>query len=342
MAEPLRIVHAVRSDGFAGVERHVAVLGSAQARAGHDVRIIGGDPERMRAALAGARIRWRPGPTVLAVTGALQRWSDGDVLHVHMTAAEVAATLAWKWWRHPIVATRHFASPRGSSWTGRLAAPVLRRRIAAQIAISEYVAKAIDGGSTVVPTGVPDRELVGSGSRERVVLVAQRFEPEKATTIAVEAFADAALAQAGWRLHLAGDGSERGRLMELAKRLGISHAVEFLGRRADVAERMERAGLLIAPCPVEGFGLTALEAMSSGLPVVAAAAGGHLQTVGLADHAALFPAGDAVAAARELVRLSADDVARTAYGAELQCIQREKFTLDAQVAATDAVYRSVL
>jgi hypothetical protein len=44
----LRIVHAIRSDGFSGVERFVLRLASAQSRAGHRVHVIGGDEERMR------------------------------------------------------------------------------------------------------------------------------------------------------------------------------------------------------------------------------------------------------------------------------------------------------
>ena len=63
----------------------------------------------------------------------------------------------------------------------------------------------------------------------------------------------------------------------LALNSGIASAVHFLGFRTDVPGLMDECGILLAPCPIEGLGLTVLEAMQSGLPVVAAHAGGHVE-----------------------------------------------------------------
>ena len=91
----MRIVHAVRSDGFAGVERHVAGLARAQAAAGHQVCVIGGDPRSMATAVDNQGVVLQPAATVPQVASALRRMAPGsDVVHVHMTAAEVAATVA--------------------------------------------------------------------------------------------------------------------------------------------------------------------------------------------------------------------------------------------------------
>ena len=89
-------------------------------------------------------------------------------------------------------------------------------------------------------------------------------------------------------------------------------AVEFLGYRADLPLVMDRAGLLIAPCPVEGLGLTLLEAMAGGLPVVAAGAAGHLDVLAGLDPRAMFPPGDVDAAARNLRSLAEDEPGRNA------------------------------
>jgi glycosyltransferase involved in cell wall biosynthesis len=82
--------------------------------------------------------------------------------------------------------------------------------------------------------------------------------------------------------------------------------------------------------------------MAHGVPVVAADAGGHTELLAGLDPRALFPAGDSDAAADHLRRLVGDDVGRWAYGAAAAQRQRERFTLAEQVAATGAVYRSVL
>ena len=105
---------------------------------------------------------------------------------------------------------------------------------------------------------------------------------------------------------------------------------------------MQATGILLAPAAAEGLGLTVLEAMAAGLPVVAAGAAGHLETMGAAAEPAVFPPGDAVTAAALLARLADDVDLRDAYGAELQVIQRDRFTVEAQARSTEAVYRGVL
>lgn len=338
----LSIVHAVRSDGFAGVERHIAALARAQAGQGHRVAVVGGDPHRMGRALAGCGSALLPAATTLDVTSALGRLGGADLIHAHMTAAEVGSLLAIGHWRTPIVATRHFAGRRGSSPWARLAGVAVNRRLAAQIAISDYVASHVDGPSVVVYSGVAEAPLVRAAERRRTVLVAQRLEPEKSTDMALRAFAASGLAHRGWTLQVAGSGSQAQALERLAHDLGIDAHTRFLGMRSDIDALYAEAGLLVAPCRVEGFGLAVVEAMASGLPVVAANAGGHVETVGLAADAALYPAGDAGAAGERLAQLADDEARRDAYGAELRSLQRSRFTLAEQARATEAVYRGVL
>lgn len=345
----IHVVHAVASDGFAGVERFVTRLAGAQARAGHRVLVCGGPPARMRAELPDG-VDYRPAGGVLGVARVLAR-HRADVVNVHMTATELAALLghlarAARGWRPvPVVATRHFALVRAVG-SGRLGPPLARAispQITAQIAVSRFVAAAIDGPSTVVLPGVPDGDgPVDAGLREPVVLLAQRLEPEKHTDEALRVFARSGLADRGWQLHVAGGGSERRGLVELGCRLGIASSVRFLGFRSDVDELLARAGVLLAPNPGEHLGLSVLEAMAAGLPVVAAGAAGHLETLGLVPEARLHPPGDVDTAAGLLSDLAGDPDARTAYATAQRALQRERFSLDRQVAETDAVYRRVL
>jgi len=339
----LTVVHVTRSAGFAGVERHVASLAAGQAARGHRVQVVGGDLASMRRALGDAGVGVSPAVSLLSTTRMVDRYRHADILHVHMTAAEAAAVLAVRSWRVPAVATRHFARRRGASWAGHLAAPVIPFRLAAEIAVSEYVAQHIGFPSMVIHPGIPAvAGRVPAVGRDPIVLVVQRLEEEKHTDVALRAFAHSGLVQRGWRLEVIGDGSQRKSLGQLAERLGLTSAVCFLGHRQDLPSRMTRAGILLAPCPVEALGLAVLEAMAVGLPVVASRAGGHLETVGSTDGAALFAPRDPEDAATQLFSLAEDLERRERYGMALQEAQRERFTIEAQVRATDAVYRSVL
>jgi|GEM_PF-414150 len=361
-SRPLDIVHAVRSDGFAGVERFIVRLASAQRAAGARVRVIGGDPARMSAALSGTGVGFLPARGTLGVRRALRAVrADADVVNVHMTAAEAAAALAFGRGRRPaVVATRHFAQPRRRHATVHMNT-VAARVVDAEIAISRAVAAAIGVPSTVVHSGLPASAAAGNGSgagrsasaaadpvasgspaRGRVVLVAQRLEPEKATDVALDAFAASGLASDGWQLWIAGEGALRDALTAQVARLGLVGSTRFLGYRADVAALMAQASILLAPCPREGLGLTVLEAMQADLPVVAAAGGGHLDLLERLEPDPLFPVGDAETAGARLRMLAADPQARERLATAARRRQRERFSLDAQVIGTEAVYREAI
>lgn len=340
----MRITHVVVTDAYAGVEAHVARLARAQARSGHDVTVVGGARDQMRA-VVGDDVELRPGTTVARARRSLVRGPRPDVVHAHMTAAEIAACLDARVLlrRVPLVVTRHFALVRGRSAAGRVAAPVIRRTVAAQIAISTFVQERVDGPSRVVVAGLEERPHArGAALRSPVVLVASRLEPEKRVDAGVRAFAASGLAGAGWRLQVAGSGSLEVATKELAAGLGLDGAVDLLGHRDDVPTLLADAGLFLAPTPGDGFGLSVLEAMASGVPVVADGSGGHVESLGTAGGPGLYATGDVDDAGRRLRALADDPVLRDRYGAALQARQRAEFSLAHQAAATERVYREAM
>jgi glycosyltransferase involved in cell wall biosynthesis len=337
----IRILHAIRSNSFAGVEQFVRRLAIAQARAGHDVHVIGGDPGHMAGPLAEAGVGFEPADRTATVAAALRASSARtDVVNTHMTAADIAAVRAFTGRSRPaVVSTRHFAQRRGRFRALPLD-PLARRVVDAEISVSTAVAEAIGLPSTVVRPGIEPPRLAPVAGRGRVILVVQRLQPEKQTVLAIEAFARSGLAAEGWRLDIAGSGAEAESLSQDAAVLG--DAARMLGFRDDVPQLMASAGILLATAPFEHFGLTVLEAMASGLPVVAAAAAGHLETMAGLDDGALFTAGDADAGAAALRAFAVDPERRRRLGeAERARVVRD-FSVAAQVEKTDAVYRAAI
>jgi N-acetyl-alpha-D-glucosaminyl L-malate synthase BshA len=105
------------------------------------------------------------------------------------------------------------------------------------------------------------------------------------------------------KLLLAGEGPMRDEVETQARTLGLD--VEFAGATPDLAPLLRRGDLFLLPSAAESFGLAALEAMASGLPVVGSRVGGLPEVVG--ETGILCEPGDVVAMSDAAVRLLQDD-----------------------------------
>jgi glycosyltransferase involved in cell wall biosynthesis len=347
----LHVRHLVRSDGFAGVERYVTYVAPELVRLGHEVSVVGGDPARMRQELAGTGVTFAPARTVAQVARAAMASPRPDLLHAHMTAAELAAVVAGYRLDCPVVATLHFGAGRGHSPLTRRVYRAIESRLDLELAVSRYVADGAGSGVGVLPPGIPD-PLQHRGAPDlamdaeappgRVVLVAQRLEPEKDTDVALHAWVASGLGARGWSLHVAGDGSCATDLCALAERIDPTSSIRFIGPRSELIDDLSRASIVLAPTPGEAFGLTVVEAMACGRPVIAAGAGGHLESVGPAGHDLLFAPGDVDGAASRLLRLAEDAAARDAAGRDLRRRFEAEYRIEDHAERLTASYRRLL
>ena len=333
------ILHVVATENFAGVERYITYVAPLQAAAGWDVTVVGGEPVAMGDAL-GPTVRHIPGANFAAVAQQLARLGRRcEIVHAHMTSAEFAAVFTWPVHRAQVVTTRHFADQRGSTRPARLAGHIVRRIFAAQISISQFVADSIREPSVLIPNGVPN--AAPARSRAKRVLVAQRFEAEKDTELALEAWANSNLAADGWTIAFAGRGSQESALRSRSRELGLDDSVHFLGFVDDLDGELDQCSIFLATALAEPFGLSVVEAMAKGIPVVASAAGAHRETVGLVAPELLFEPGDSDACAA-LLRRAADDGASNRWGTRLRACQQAEFSLVRHVGQLLALYDRVL
>jgi glycosyltransferase involved in cell wall biosynthesis len=221
---------------------------------------------------------------------------------------------------------------------GRVARIVIQRVLAEQIANSHFVAESVADSTVILYNGVALRPQADLGGRR--VLMMQRLEPEKAPEIGIMAWANSRLADSGWHLAIAGSGSLESSLCRMCTELGVVESVRFLGNVADTDSLLRESSILLAPAPAEPFGLAVTEAMAHGIPVIAAAGGGHLETVGADGY--LFPPGDAETAASYLACLGKDQRLRRNKGERLRARQQRFFSLDAHVERLERLYASVL
>lgn len=174
-----------------------------------------------------------------------------------------------------------------------------------------------------------------------VLMHISNFRPVKRVVDVVRTFA-AVRAGGPARLVMVGDGPDRTAAEEEARALGVHADVQFLGRIENVAPLLAAADLFLLPSESESFGLSALEALACGVPVIASDAGGIPEVVRHGETGFLSPVGD-VAAMAAHARALLDAPARlAAMGAAAAADARARFALDAVLAQYEALYADAL
>ncbi len=134
-----------------------------------------------------------------------------------------------------------------------------------------------------------------------------RLNPEKDHETLLRAAALVVRADATFRLEIAGDGPCLPRLRDVTAELRLEKQVKFLGQVRDVPALLERSGLFVLPSVSEGVSLTLLEAMASGVAIVATRVGGNPEVVADGATGVLVPARDPAALAAAILRLRGDE-----------------------------------
>ena len=204
----------------------------------------------------------------------------------------------------------------------------------------------------VVPNGVPFvaarvsredlRARLGVPHEELVLLTAGRLEPQKGTEELVRALRHLVHLGTSATALLAGAASaaERARLERLARELGVDGRLRILGRRNDLADLMRAADLLVHPSWYEAAPRVILEAMASGLPVIATAVGGVPEI--LAGCGLLVPPRAPEALAEAVARMAGDRFTRTRLAARARQRYEQLYTPERHLQAVTAVYEELL
>jgi len=144
------------------------------------------------------------------------------------------------------------------------------------------------------------------------------------------------------RLVMVGEGELRHELEQQAAACGVSHVVWFTGDRSDVADLMRLFDLFVLPSLGEGISNTILEAMATGLPVIATRVGGNPELVTQGRTGALVSAGDAGALASAMYDFMTDEARRIRCGAAARAEVVQRFDWGSCVAAYLSLYDEVL
>jgi N-acetyl-alpha-D-glucosaminyl L-malate synthase BshA len=144
------------------------------------------------------------------------------------------------------------------------------------------------------------------------------------------------------RLLLVGDGPDRSAAERYAHENGIADQVNALGKQDSINEILACADLLLLLSNTESFGLSALEALACGVPVIATRTGGLPELVEHGKVGYLAEIGDVETISQLAIELLEDDQRRAAFGAAGRALALERFRTESVVDIYEAFYRAVL
>jgi len=222
----------------------------------------------------------------------LIRRINPDILHSQsILRTGLACFIAGKLFRKPYI-----SYCRGSDIYGRwrfkkMVSKLVLKSAEAVIALTEDIKREIekicDRDVYVIPNGI-DLERFENLSKEQsrgkleikqgeqIIIYVGRFRPEKGVQYLIQAMDIIRQKDANARLILGGEGPEEGNLKRLVEQLNLGACINFAGQipNEKVPEYMTASNVFVLPSLSEGFGIVNLEAMASGLPIVASKVGG--------------------------------------------------------------------
>lgn len=370
----LSVLHITKASGVAGSERHLLSLLPRLSAEGLDVSLCvlsaPGADRLSRAArelgIGVTEVAAGPhfNPALFLSLRKRLRALGPDLVHTHLIHADIYGQLAAASLGIPSVSTLH-------SWASFYRRGAYRRlaRFAARlselnIAISEHVGRAAAdtglvpyGKVRVIRYGISperwpiDREQhrdarsrFGITQGSLVVGVASRLVPFKGHDLLIDAFSEVLRNERDVTLLIAGEGPLRSSLEQKVRTLGMENWIRFLGHVEDVRLFFAACDVFVIPSSAqfgEGFGLAALEAMISGLPVIATDIHPFREVVGTDQGGILVPP-KARAFASAITALVGDETKRRQLGTQARERAMNVFSLDHMVAETLGVYTEVL
>ena len=359
----MRILYLITRSEHGGAQSHLLQLVSAAARRGPVMVATGEDGDlcqRVRSVgvectiLRHLRHPIRPfndAAAVLEISRLIRRF-EPDLIHSHSGKAGLVGRLAAALHHVPSVYTAHgFAFADGAPLRRRLPAAV-GEWIAARagdftIAVSHaecQLARRYDvapgGRSAVIYNGVEEspRRAVPEAEPPVIAMVA-RFAYPKQQALLIRAFSRIS---GNARLWLIGGGPDLQAARHAALASGVGQRIVLWGDRDDVPELLAQVQIGALLSVHEGFGLSLIEAMSLGLPVIASDCGGMREIVRHGHTGLLVPSNNETELTTAIDKLVVNPGMRKQMGTAGLARFRANFTAEAMVQRTLHVYESLL
>lgn len=273
-----------------------------------------------------------------------------DIVHAWLFHANILARLLRPFARCPVLTSERGVEKEKSPfrvWVDRVTSPLADLVLVNARAISDVLTtrERIDPAKIRVLENGVDLSRFSSGTPQagppRIICVA-RLDPIKAHVDLLAALPPLIARWPALTLDLVGDGPMRATLEDQARALGVEKSVRFLGARTDVPALLAGAHVFVLPSLSEGMPGSVLEAMASGLPVVATRVGGTPEIVEEGRTGLLVDPARPEALSKALSVVIEDPQLAANYGEAGARRARERYTREAFIRRHEAVYEEIV
>jgi sugar transferase (PEP-CTERM/EpsH1 system associated) len=353
-SDRLCIAHVTRSLDIGGQEKMLVEFAHHADRARYEITVVvleGRGPLADALEAAGARVITldEPGGLRPRITWRLARLFRShrfDVVHTHDEKPLLYGVPAARLARVPaVIHTHHHGPLPGVKRRHTVMIALLARWIDRLVCVSQasrdwLVTRRVPSSKTVcLRNGIDLARFAYAGPCPTgPVITVARLSPEKDQEMLLRSVALLRDALPEVRLEIAGDGPRRAALEALSAELGLQNRVRFLGEVQDVPALLARGSVFVLSSLTEGMSLTLLEAMASGLPVVATRVGGNPEVVVDGETGVLVPSGQPEELARALQAVLQDPRRAAQFGLAARKRVESHFDVRRMVAEYEALY----
>jgi glycosyltransferase involved in cell wall biosynthesis len=313
------VIHVITTISMGGAEKQLLTLASEQAKSGREVKVIflkgtpelEADFEESGVSIYGSIANRNPFIQVFLLAHHLKNIRD-TIVHAHLPRAELICSLVLSK-RNNLIVSRHNSEPffpGAPSVISRFLSNYVVSKSKYVIAISEAVKKFLIDTKEVRNlkkievvyygfslTKVLDTSFVDNikykevRDKQLVIGTVSRLVPQKDLKTLIKGFSIFNNRFPGAYLVVVGEGNLKSELIDYSRDLGIENNVIWFGRTSQVELVIREFDIFALTSVYEGFGLVLLEAIASGVPIVAARNSAIPEVLG-SDYEGLFETGN--------------------------------------------------
>ncbi|TFH93001.1 glycosyltransferase family 4 protein [Vibrio ouci] len=364
----MKIIYVItKASEIGGAQIHVRDLSILSKNQGHDILVITGEKGALVDQLETSGVKTKVVPSlvrginplcdILCVIQLCKEYYmfKPDIIGLHSSKAGILGRLAAKITGFPAIFTAHGWSFAEGISPKKRKIYILIERIFSKLAIKIITVSkqdkdlaiknrvSTDEHQVVIYNGVgpslPTQKTNEESKTVKLIMVA-RFNKQKDHSTLINSLER--LAHLDWRLDLVGGGPLLNKIRKLVDESSVKNKINILGERNDVDELLSSSHIFLLISNWEGYPLSILEAMSSGLPVICSNVGGVNEAVKDGFNGFLIERQDSVMLSEKIEKLICNSELRKAIGKNNYNDYIQKHSLETMHSKTLEVYKTVL